>query len=121
MQLPFQLIKTFTTSLSSDEVLAFVKERLNRKHKFPFLSSNEYIGSIDDSSFNLYKAFNSKYGRSNPKVSGTIISDNPTTIEIKISPHYFRVLFFLTFPLVFIPGAIFSDQMTINGVLREPE
>lgn len=102
MRLPFQLIKTFTTSLSQDEVFAFVQERLNRKNKFLFFSSNECVGSNDNSFFKFYKNFNGRYGRSNPKISGTIISANPTTIEIKISPHYFRVLFFLVFPLVFV-------------------
>jgi len=49
------------------------------------------------------------------------LSDNTTQINIKIYPHIFKVLFFLTFPAIFIPVAIFSDQMTINGEIRMPE
>ncbi len=121
MKLPFQTVKTFTTTLSKDEVIGFVRERLNRQSKILFISSNDYVGSIDGRSFKLYKNFNGRYGRSNPKISGTITTTDPVTIDIKISPHYIRLLFFSIFPIVFVPAAIFSDQMTINGVLREPE
>jgi hypothetical protein len=121
MKLPFQIRKTFTTALSEDDIIKFVRERLNRRHRLLFLSSPEYVGSIDGKSFKIYRNFDARYGRSNPKVHGTIMSSNPTTIEIKVSPHYLRILFFSIFPIVFVPAAILSDQMTINGVLREPE
>ena len=121
MGLPFQTVKTFTTHLSKDEVIGFIRERLSRKSRFLFITTSDYVGSIEGRTFNFYKNFNARYGRSNPKIKGTISTENHTTVEIKISPHYLRVLFFLIFPCVFIPTAILSDQMTINGVLREPE
>jgi hypothetical protein len=121
MSPPFQVSKTFTTSLKRDEVINFVRERLNKQSKVLFISSKDYVGSINGRNFNLYKNFNSRYGGSNPKIKGTITTENPTTIDIKIAPHYLRIAFFMIFPIVFIPAAILSDQMTINGVLKEPE
>lgn len=121
MRLPFQVVKTFTTQYSREEVLAFVQERLNRKSKLLFISFVEYIGSIKGATFSFYKNFNPSHGLSNPKIKGTILSESPTTIKVQISPHYLRVLFFLLFPCVFIPAAITSDEITIDGVLREPE
>lgn len=121
MRLPFQIVKTFTTIHSREEVISFVRERLNRKSKVFFISSSDYVGSIKGKEFKLYKNFNARSGRANPKIKGTIVSENPTTIEIRISPHYLRVLFFMIFPCAFIPAAILSEQITINGVLREPE
>ncbi len=121
MKLPFQTVKTFTTILSKDEVICFVRERLNRRSKFLLFSSNDYVGAIESKRFKFYKSFNTRHGRANPKIKGTIVNENPTTVEIQIAPHYLRVLFFMIFPCVFIPTAILSSQMTINGVLREPE
>ena len=120
MRLPFQVKKTFLTTLSKDEVIGFVMERLSKRSKFLFLSSKVYVGSIKGTTFNFYRNFDRKYGRSNPKILGTILASDPTTIDIVISPHYFRILFFLIFPMVFIPAAILSEEMTINGIIREP-
>lgn len=121
MRLPFQIVKTFTTSYSKDEVIGFVRERLNRKSKVLFISTSDYVGSIEGRTFQLYKNFNSRSGPAYSKIKGIVLIENPTTIEIRITPHYLRILFFMIFPCVFIPGAILSNQMTINGVLREPE
>jgi hypothetical protein len=121
LRLPFQIKKTFSTTLSKEEVLSFVKERLARRHKVLFGSSPEYSGSVSENSFIFYRIFNAQHGRANPKISGKIKSFNPTVIEVKVSPHYWRISFFLIFPLVFIPVSFLSDQMTINGVLKEPE
>ena len=120
MNLPFQLRKTFTTTHSQEVIIEFIQERLSRKSKVLFITWSEYIGSITGKSFNFYKNFNVRRGPSNPKISGTITAINPTTIDIKISPHYFRVLLFLICPIVFVPVAILNSQMTINGVLRAP-
>ena len=121
MKLPFQIHKTFTTTLSQEEVMYFVRELLNRRSKFLFISSKDYTGSIDGSSFNVNKIYNSRSGPAYPKVKGTIININPTTIEIKITPNYSRIFFFSIFPIIFLTGVFIADKMTINNVLREPE
>ncbi len=120
MRLPFQTLKTFRTSLSAEEVIAFVQERLSRRTKVLFFSQRDYAGSINGMAFNLYRKFHFS-GRSFARIKGAVLSADPTLIEIKIFPHYWRILFFMIFPCVFLPSAILNDQMMINGVLRKPE
>jgi hypothetical protein len=121
MSLPFQTTKTFITTLSKDDIIEFVRERLNRRDKFLFISSREYIGSINGRTFKFHRIFNFRSSPAYPKISGVITASDPTILEITITPHYFRILFFLIFPMVFIPSAFLTDHMTINGVFRAPE
>ena len=113
--------KTFISPLSKEEVFTFVYDKLNSQSKFLFFSSNDYGGHVDENYFKFYKKFNENSGPAYPKIIGTIKSEYPTTIEIKIKPHYFRIAFFLIFPLVFIPNSLINYQMIINCTLRTPE
>jgi hypothetical protein len=120
LDFPVSLVKTFTTRLSKEEVISFVRERINSRTKFLFLSMKDYKGSISGNTFELQKAYSSQHSPSFPKIQGKVISGNPTTVELEISPPYFRILFFLIFPTLFVPAFVFSDEITINGVLRTP-
>ena len=120
MKLPFQIVKIFTTRLSSSEVMSSISNLLDEKSKFLFIPLNDNIGSIARNSFQFYKTYNIRSGPANPWIKGVIVMENPTTIEIKISPHWHRVIFFMIFPVIFIPTAFLDSQMTINGILREP-
>ena len=120
MSLTISIHKTFITPLSKEDLLTFVNNKINSKSRFLFFSSNDYNGSIKENKFKFYRKFNIKLGPAYPKVIGYIKSESPTVLEIKIKPHYFRVAFFLIFPIIFISSALFSLQMTINGVLRPP-
>lgn len=121
MRLPFQIKKTYSTPFSQQEILHFVQNRLNGNTRQSYFSSGNYMGSIKENRFKLKKKRFSKNSPSYPQIKGSIIADKPTEITIKITPSYLVMLFFLVFPLIFLPVAIFSDEIRINGVLREPK
>ena len=121
MQLPFKLRKTFTTSLSPSEAAGAIERLLNTKSKFFFILPSQYFGYITAGEFSLRGQKGDSFGLFSPRIKGTIRSENPTTIETRFVLPYLTPFFYLIFPIVFLPTAFFTDEMTINGVLREPE
>ena len=121
MKLPFEIEKSYTTYLTTEEVMNFIRGRLKKRKDGLFGGSLMYFGSLQENSFRFYKVFNARTGPGNPTIRGTITEGSRTTIAIRITPHYFRILFFMLFPCVFIPEAILMDSMSVNGVLRVPD
>ncbi|AZQ64705.1 hypothetical protein EI427_21005 [Flammeovirga pectinis] len=115
----FERSNVYTSSLNRQEIEMTIRSLLSTESHFLFFKQKEYKGKLKKNKFKFYKKFSSNQF-SNPEIKGKFISENPLMVEIRITPHYFKLLFFLIFPIIFIPESIFADEMTINGVLREP-
>lgn len=119
MKLPLALSKTYTTDLTKEEVLGFVHERLNRKHKTLFISIPEFKGSIQDSTFELRQIIGRYPGNNSVKIAGKILSTNPTQIQLTVRPLtliYIQLIFLLIFMIFFIKIGLNADTITVNGV-----
>ena len=118
MLLPFQIIKTYTTPLTVEQITGFVQDRLEQRTGL--FSSSSYSGSVQETSFCLRKR---SFNRSPfyPEIEGAIEFVQPTTVSIKITPNYFAICMCLILSIVLISTAFTSRTMTINGVQKIPD
>ena len=107
--------------LSSSEVRNAIHELLNTKSKFLFFSINSFFGSVDGREFSLRAHTGDRLGMflMAPKIKGSIVGENPTTVALTIVIPYFLIFFYGIFGVAFISLA-FVNEMNINGVAREP-
>ena len=121
MRFTVQARKTFTTPLSASEVITAINRLINTKSKFLFILPSQYFGYVNTKEFNLGGHKGDRFGIFSPRIKGGILAEKPTTIEIRFVIPYLTTFFFLIIPITFSLVAAFTDQMTINGVVREPE
>lgn len=53
-------------------------------------------------------------------VKGRVTSDHRTVVDLKFQLPIIPAFFLFVLPLMFLPSFFTIDEMTINGVLREP-
>ncbi len=117
MQTPFQIDKTFTTRLFPQQIVDIINEKLNSRIQLPLMSFAAYLGKVNGNSFIFYET-NAKWGTRGPTISGTILSIQPTTIQIKISPNYLRVFIALPVAVIVVFAGISLTDVTMNGITR---
>jgi hypothetical protein len=122
MILSFTIIKKYTTFKTKEEILDLMNSQLNEKllgglriDKF-YTEFNTNIFKIQRVSFGV-DLFLENY----PIIISKIFIENPTKLEVKIKPNYSNIAFFSIFVVGFIFGAIFLNEITINGVFKSPD
>jgi hypothetical protein len=116
---PFDIRRTYTTSFSQEEVLAIVSELLSSKSKFLFFSVRKFFGRVKGGKFQV--SMNHSTSRLLvPVVKGQMLEGKPTVVELILKLPIIPTVAMTSAFLVLGIGLLTSDQMTINGVLREP-
>jgi hypothetical protein len=112
--------KTFTTSLSEEQTMRAIQEMLSSKSKILFFTIRQYFGHArgKEFTFSPYDGFQTRILV--PMVKGKVTHDDKTVVDLKIHLPIIPTFFLLVLPLMFIPSFFTMDEMTINGVLREP-
>jgi hypothetical protein len=119
MTLPFLCPKLYTSEYSADQVKTIILELLAAKTKILFFSFKTHYGTLKDGQFK-FSAYNTELVMLSPTVKGKIFGENRTVVEIKDGIPIVMLLFYSLFPAFMIPMMWLSDEITINGVLREP-
>lgn len=117
MPLPFTYQATLTTALSADEVAARMTEHNNQRNNVQYAWSFRYFGTVDRAGFSLRAQWDRKE-KNYTKVKGKLLSENPTTLELTITPGYLGLVTMLAFIILFFTVVMSTDQMRLNGVLR---
>lgn len=118
--LSFTSRKTFTTVFSEQQTMIAIQEMLSVKSKILFFTVRHYFGHLKGQDFVL-SSYNGYQARLLvPMVTGRITRDNKTVVDLKFQLPIIPAFFLLVLPLVFLPSFFTIDEMTINGVLREP-
>jgi hypothetical protein len=122
MKNPFRWT-TFTTLKSQAEVSSVINELLATKTKVIFFSVRHYAGSVTNNEFTIGKYITGSSEFVTMKVRGQVFSGNPTMVNLRFGMP-FAIVMMVTFFTVASGFAAFTtltiDEMTINGVLREP-
>jgi len=122
MKLPLSIDNYYSTNLTKEQVIE-VLNNLDIQKQFRGLRTDEFIVETTDSGFMVGRNTSGLDGftlEEYPVIEGVFTCDKPLTINIKIKPSYSTIVFFSIFVFIFIPVGLFSDEMTINHVLREP-
>jgi hypothetical protein len=116
----FKPRRIFTTSSSQEEILNTVRSMLSSKSKILFFTSRHYFGNVEGQkfAFTTYSGFENRFFV--PMVKGQVTSESPTIVHLNFQLPILPAFFLLVFPLIFLPSFFTLDEMTINGVLREP-
>jgi hypothetical protein len=118
--LSFTSRKTFTTSFSEQQTLNAIQEMLSSKSKILFFTIPHYFGHLKGQEF-VFSAYNGYQTRLLVSmVKGKVTHDDRTVVDLKFQLPIIPALFLLVLPLIFLPSFFTIDEMTINGVLREP-
>jgi hypothetical protein len=117
--------KIYTTLLSPDQVKTILLDLMSIKGKFLFYSWKEYPGSLAGANFHISNLIFDYTNLTRPNVQGKIRpmpvgQKIETIVELKSGIPFFTLIFYGLFPTFMIPIMILTDEMTINGVLREP-
>ncbi|HAT81275.1 MAG TPA: hypothetical protein DCS17_07780 [Flavobacterium sp.] len=122
MKLPFTISRKYKTSLTKNEIFKIIGEVKSEK-LFQGIRLDKFEGVILENSFQLQReSFGLDISLENyPLVTCKIEKENPTVIELLIKPNYLDIAFFMIFVVTFISVAIFSDEITINDVLKKPD
>ncbi|HEY0655883.1 MAG TPA: hypothetical protein VGD65_22260 [Chryseosolibacter sp.] len=113
--------KTYTTHLSPDQVKSAILELLATKSTFIF-SWPEYPGKLQGLDFSISNnILLATKSTPRPGVKGKIIpSETATVVELRPRIPILETFLCCIFPIIFISVMITTDEMTINGVVREP-
>jgi hypothetical protein len=121
MPFPFSLQKDYTSSRTSEELMAVLTRVQPNRKWLQFYPVDNYSAEIRGTGFLLRPADPARNLPAMPRIKVDITHAHPTIVHVTITPNYFLIAFLLVFPIVFIPAALFSDDWTINGVHRAPE
>jgi hypothetical protein len=115
--------KIFTTSKSEREVAGDIIELLDAQTKVFFFSMRQYNGSMANNKFIIGQYVGGPAKYASTKLKGEVIPGNQTVVKIKLSLHFLIVIIVTLFMLSGGYGGYIvmtTQEMTINGVLREP-
>lgn len=112
--------KTYTTPLSRDEALAVVQEMISSTSKFLFITIRHYFGEVKGSGFLFTTYSGLPTALMVPQIKGQVTDQQPTYIKLKLQLPIIPAIFLLIVPVLFVPGLLTMEEMTINGVVREP-
>lgn len=93
---------------------------LSSKSKILFFTIHHYYGHVKGLEFRFSPYGNYQTRLLAPMIRGQISNDHPTIVDLKFQLPIIPGFFLVMFPLMFVPSLLTSDEMTINGVLREP-
>ncbi|MBA4055952.1 MAG: hypothetical protein C0490_14655 [Marivirga sp.] len=118
--LSFTSQKTFTTSFSEQQTLDAIQGMLSSKSKILFFTIRHYFGHLKGQEF-VFSTYNGYQTRLLvPMVKGKVTNDDRTVVDLKFQLPIIPTFFLLVLPMMFLPSFFTIDEMTINGVLREP-
>ncbi len=114
--------KFYTTHLTKDQLIQEIANLATQK-KYGGLRVDKFITSFGIDGFSIIRK---TYGLDGftleryPAIEGNFISEKPLTVNLRIRPSYFMIIFLSFSVFAFIPSAIFVDEMTVNGVVKSP-
>lgn len=117
---PFAIQKHYTTPMEWRQVAKFLEYRKSKKVDLLIFQRHVYEVNVGNKRFTLRKKSYTKRQPHYPTVEGVVVSESPLVLEIKITPNYWWLCFYMIFPLIFIPFSLLQE-MKINGVYRMPE
>jgi hypothetical protein len=118
--LSFTSQKTFTTSFSEQQTLNTIQGMFSLNSKILFFTIRHYFGHMNGQEFVLSTYNGYQTGLLVPMVKGKVAHDDQTVVGLKFQLPIIPTFFLLVLPLMFIPIFFTVDEMTINGVLKEP-
>jgi hypothetical protein len=121
MKFPFTIVKKYKTLKTKDEINDIINSQGNEKLLYG-LRIDKFYTEFKTNEFKIYReSFGVDFFLENyPLITSKIMSENPTKLEVEIKPNYFNIAFFGLFVVGFILGAIFLNEIEINGVLKNP-
>jgi hypothetical protein len=119
MKLPLTIDSQYSTTLSKDEIVGVI---YNDESETSFLGMKvEYHkGGFVGDQFEILRNANgvTAFIESYPLITGWI-KENPMRIRLKITPNYFKIIFFLFIGSVIFFSGIFFPEVTVNGVYKK--
>ena len=121
MQLPLTIIKKYKTHLDKENIFKIIGEVKSEK-LFKGIRVDKFRSVILENSFKLQReSFGLDLTLENyPMITCEIEKEKPTIVKLIIEPYYQDIVFFMILIVAFISGAIFFDEITINGILKKP-
>lgn len=71
-------------------------------------------------SFTSKRTFTTSFSEQQALIKGKVTREDRTVVDLKFHLPIIPAFFLLVLPLMFLPSFFTMDEMTINGVLREP-
>lgn len=112
--------KTFTTTLSVEQAIEAVQEMLSSRQQIFSFKLKQYSGKINGSEFSVAAKTLPDFGFLKPGIEGSIKAQERTVVELKRHLPIIPMSPFIIVLFVAVPSILLDEQMTINGVLREP-
>jgi len=119
--LPLTIHGKYKTDLTYNEIKKILETKNSEKYLLG-MKIDKYAYEENDATLKIqrYSLGIDAFSESFPIINMKVESQNPIIADIRFTPSYFSILFFLVFVVVFIPAAFFAEKWTINDVLREP-
>ncbi|KIA82620.1 hypothetical protein [Kaistella jeonii] len=119
--LPLTIYGKYQTDFSYAEIINILDKKTSEKYLLGMkIDKYEYEENNKTIKIQRYSIGLDAFLESFPLIKMKIENENSMVANVKITPSYFRILFFAVFVIVFIPAAFFAEKWTINDILRTP-
>lgn len=115
------LYEKYSCHLSKQEMIEMLENISEHKFTFDLKVERVYFSTYGFNKIEIQRVnyglevFNVAY----PLMKMEVEQENPTILEVKFIPSYFKLFFLLFIGSVFTISSFLMNEITVNGILRE--